>query len=249
MIAGNQSGNAYRTDLAYIHDVGFTDFARTAAPGLLEILRQGGTTRCLVIDLGCGSGIWARELVAAGYEVLGIDISAAMIALARKRVPQGAFRQGSFLAARLPPCVAVTSIGECFSFLFDTLNAKQGLVKLFRRIHDALRPGGLLIFDVAAPGRVPGRGPQKKYFEGEDWAVLVTTEEDRHRKHLTRRITSFRKVGNSYRRDEEVHHLRLYTRSEIAGQLRGVGFRVRFLRGYGAHRFPPGWFGVLSRKP
>jgi SAM-dependent methyltransferase len=249
MSAGNQSGNAYRTDLAYIHDVGFTEFARSAAPGLLEILRQGGTPRGLVIDLGCGSGIWARELVAAGYKVLGIDISAAMIALARPRVPQGEFRQGSFLAARLPPCVAVTSLGECFSFLFDPHNTEPELVKLFRRIYDALRPGGLLVFDVAGPGRVPGHGLQKKCFEGEDWAVLVTTEEDRQRKHLTRRITSFRKVGKSYRRDEEVHHLRLYTRSELAGQLRGVGFRTRFLRGYGAHRFPPGWFGVLARKP
>jgi SAM-dependent methyltransferase len=250
MSKGDPTGNAYGADLAYIHDSGFGAFARGAAPGLLAILRQRDATRGgLVIDLGCGSGIWARELATAGYEVLGIDISAAMIALARRRVPQGQFRQGSFLTVALPPCVAVTSIGECFNFLFDPQNTEQGLMRLFRRINDALCPGGLLIFDVAAPGRVPGTGPQKKYFEGEDWAVLVTAEEDRQRKHLTRRITSFRKVGKSYRRDEEVHHLRLYTRSELAGQLRGVGFRVRTLRRYGQFRFPPGWFGVLARKP
>jgi predicted TPR repeat methyltransferase len=28
-----------------------------------------------VIDLGCGSGLWARGFVDAGYRVLGIDIS------------------------------------------------------------------------------------------------------------------------------------------------------------------------------
>ena len=100
---------AYKDDLAYIHDVGFGSFARGATPGLLEILRRRGLTQGLVVDLGCGSGIWARALVDAGYDVLGIDISAAMIEMARRRVPEGDFRPGSFLQATLPPCEAWTS--------------------------------------------------------------------------------------------------------------------------------------------
>ena len=60
---------AYREDLAYVHGVGFDWFARGAAPGVLDILRGGGITDGLVVDLGCGSGIWVRELVRAGYEV------------------------------------------------------------------------------------------------------------------------------------------------------------------------------------
>jgi 2-polyprenyl-3-methyl-5-hydroxy-6-metoxy-1,4-benzoquinol methylase len=81
----------YKDDLAYIHDVGFGDFAKQSTPGLLKILRQSGITNGLVIDLGCGSGIWAQELIKAGYEVLGVDISTAMIELARKRAPQARF--------------------------------------------------------------------------------------------------------------------------------------------------------------
>ena len=73
----------YRNDLAYIHDAGFGQIARAAAPVLLDALRRQGTVRGLVVDLGCGSGILARDVVDAGYEVLGIDISQAMIALAR----------------------------------------------------------------------------------------------------------------------------------------------------------------------
>ena len=52
----------YGEDLAYIHDVGFGDFALGAAPGMLEILRRSGIRGALVVDLGCGSGLWAREL-------------------------------------------------------------------------------------------------------------------------------------------------------------------------------------------
>src|SRR5207248_184438 len=152
---------AYGDDLAHIHDVGYGDFARNAAPALLRLLRRSGLGGGWVVDLGCGSGIWAQALVSAGYDVLGTDLSPAMVALARARVPGGHFRVGSFVDAALPPCVAVTALGECFSFLFDRGNTRRGLRALFRRAHAALCPGGLLIFDVAGPGRVGGRGPRR----------------------------------------------------------------------------------------
>jgi SAM-dependent methyltransferase len=239
----------YGEDLAYIHDVGFGHFAKNATPGLLEMLRRSGIDRGLVVDLGCGSGIWARALRDAGYDVLGVDQSPAMIAIARKRVPEVKFRQDSFLTVKFPRCVAVTAIGECFNYLFDRRNTERRLIGLFRRVYDALVPGGVLIFDVAGPGRVVGSGVQRKYWEGNDWATLVAVEEDRQRKLLTRRITSFRKVGDLYRRNEEIHRQRLFTRSEMAEPLRSCGFRVRVLRGYGPMRFPRGLFGFLARKP
>ena len=74
----------YDTDLAYIHHVGYSDYVRNAAPGLLAILRSKGIKSGLVVDLGCAGGLWARELTSHGYDALGIDISPAMFALARK---------------------------------------------------------------------------------------------------------------------------------------------------------------------
>ena len=241
--------SGYREDLAYIHDVGFETLAKNAAPALLEMLRQGGIVHGRVVDLGCGSGIWARALCDAGYDVLGVDQSAAMLAIACKRVPNGEFRRGSFLTVKLQPCVAVTAVGECFNYVFDRRNTTGRLLGFFRRVHDALVPGGLFVFDVAEPGRIPGPGIQRKWWEGEDWAVLVAAEEDRQRKTLTRRITSFRKIGTLYRRDDEVHRQRLYAPAELARPLRDCGFRVRTLRGYGEMRFPRGHFGFLARKP
>jgi SAM-dependent methyltransferase len=241
--------DGYGEDLAYVHDVGFGHFANNAAPALLGMLRQRGILRGLVVDLGCGSGILARRLCDAGYDVLGVDQSAAMTAIARKQAPDAQFRQGSLLTVKLPPCIAVTAVGECFNYLFDRRNTMRSLVGIFSRVHDALLRGGLFVFDVAGPGRVIGPGKQRIYREGEDWTVLVETEEDRQRMLLTRRITCFRKVGKLYRRSEEVHRLRLYTRSELAQQLRSCGFRVSTLRGYGPMRFPPGLFGFVARKP
>jgi SAM-dependent methyltransferase len=241
--------DAYRDDLAYIHDAGFGGFAREAGPVLVDALRRQGFARGLVIDLGCGSGILARTVCDAGYDILGIDLSEAMADLARQRVPRGQFRVESLLQAELPPCVAVAAVGECVNYLFDDSNTKATLAKVFRRIHAALAPGGLFLFDVVEPGRVPGPGPRRALWEGEDWAVLVTSDEDRRRGLLTRRITSFRRVGDLYRRDEEVHRQRLLARAELASQLRSIGFRVRIIRGYGPLRFGPGHVGFMARKP
>src|SRR5918995_6203519 len=147
----------YREDLAYIHDVGHADFALESAPGILEILAQNGIRDGLVVDLGCGSGLWARELIDAGYRVLGIDISEAMIEISRERVPEAEFSVGSLFEAEIPPCVAVTALSEVLNYLFDAENEEQGLGRLFRRVYDALDPGGLFVFDALGPGQVrPG---------------------------------------------------------------------------------------------
>jgi SAM-dependent methyltransferase len=211
-------------------------------------MRRRGPPSGLVIDLGCGSGILSERVVAAGYDVLGIDLSAGLLALARKRVPGGRFLRGSLWTAELPPCVAVAAVGEVVNYLFDEDGPRQGPRKLFRRVYDALAPGGTFLMDLAGPGRVPGAGRSRNWAEGEDWAVLVSAEEDRRRRLLTRAITTFRKVGTAYRRDHEVHRQRLYPPAEAAALLREAGFRVRVLRGYGELRFARGVAGFLARR-
>ncbi len=82
----------YEEDLAFIHDAGFSDYGERAAPGLLRLLRRGGIGSGSVVDLGCGSGRWAAMLAKAGYSVTGMDQSAALLRLARKRVRIPDFR-------------------------------------------------------------------------------------------------------------------------------------------------------------
>ena len=237
----------YREDLAYVHDAGYGATARAGAAVLLEALRRGPPSG-LVIDLGCGSGILSERVAAAGYDVLGVDLSGDLLALARKRVPGGRFRRGSLWNTELPPCIAVAAVGEVVNYLFDG-GARQGPGKLFRRVHAALPPGGPFLLDLAGPGRLAGAGRARHWAEGEDWAVLVSAEEDRERRLLTRRITTFRRVGAAYRRDDEVHRQRLYPPADAAALLREAGFRVRVLRGYGKLRFARGVAGFLARRP
>lgn len=237
----------YEQDLAYVHDVGFGTFAERSAAGLLNILREAGISGGLVVDLGCGGGLWARRLTDAAYRVVGIDLSPEMIALARKRVPEGSFRAISFLDVDFPDCVAITALGECFNYTFDSRNSRSALSRLFRRAFRALRPGGLLVFDVAEPGRA--RSSSRCFWEGSDWACLTEYVQDEPRRRLTRQITTFRKIGRHYRRAKETHVQQLYRASQLASDLRKVGFRVRTVRGYGDLRFAEAHAGLIARKP
>jgi SAM-dependent methyltransferase len=238
----------YREDVAYIHDAGYADFALETAPGILEILARNGIREGLVVDLGCGSGLLLRELLDAGYRVLGIDISEAMIELARSRAPEAEFRVGSLFDAGIPPCAAVTAISEVLNYLFDPENENIGLARLFRRVHDALSPGGVFVFDVLGPGQVPPGATARGFRVGEDWAVLSEREEDAGRT-MARRIVSFRKVGEHYRRDDEVHRVRLYDPAELSAGLRGAGFEVRTMRSYGDYPLAAGHAAFVARKP
>jgi SAM-dependent methyltransferase len=237
---------AYASDLAYIHDVGYADHALKSAAGLLVLFRKHGITGGLVVDLGCGSGIWARELVRAGYRVHGVDQSAAMLAIARKRVPEARFQRASLFRARIPQCDAVTSLGECVNFQFDEQNSLQTLAALFRRVHEALRPGGLFIFDIYEPNRYPGPRVRQGHRLGDDWAAMVHTEETAT--ELTRHITSFRRVGRHYRRSFEVHRLRLYPRADVIAELERAGFGASALRRLGGYRFLPARVALVARR-
>ena len=233
--------DAYREDLAFIHDLGFGDMAVAAADALLPLLAGAGFAGGTVVDLGCGSGILAERMVDAGFDVLGVDISPAMIELAQQRVPSAAFTCESWLRAELPPCVAVAAVGECFNYRFDP--------GLFRRVHGALAPGGVLLFDAAGPGRVPGTGPLRTFVDGGDWTVLMTAEEDPEARSLVRRITSFRSLGELYRRDDEIHELELHSPGELLEELSEAGFEARVLSAYGRLTLPPGLAGFLAQRP
>jgi len=237
----------YKQNLAYIHDIGFRDYAIKSAPSILQILNQNKIHEGLVVDLGCGSGLSAQELTKANYHVLGVDISQSMIDIAKKRVPDAKFLVDSLFQVEIPPCNAVISIGECLNYLFDRNNNTQTLVNLFQRIHQALITGGVFIFDIAEPGQVKN-GTTQGFTSGENWVVMVEKEEDVNQKILTRRIITFRQVGENYKRDDEIHHLQLYPGTEVEKNLRQIGFQVKTMDNYGQFHLPQAHTAFIAYK-
>ncbi len=236
----------YRQDLAYIHHTGFSDFVEQATPGLLALLERAGIRDGLVVDLGCGSGVWARALLQAGYAALGVDQSEAMVELARTIAPGATFVQASLHEFTIPPCRAVTALGEAVSYLAGATQ-RIALAPLFRRVAEALPPGGLFIFDLIRRDRRPPVH-YRACRSGDDWAVLSEVEEDPAQGLVRRDITTFRQVGEAYRRGQETHWAQLFTRTEAEEALREAGFSVRVSRKYGEYTLAPRRLAFVARR-
>ena len=240
------SDGAYGADLAVAHHEGFGFIARGAAATVLEAgLPPGG----LVVDLGSGSGILARLLTDAGFDVLGVDISSHMVRLAEAEAPAATFVCAPLLDVDLPTCVAVTAVGEILNYGFDPRHRLDALDDLFDRVAAALVPGGLFLFDVAGPGRA---GPDRTYqtfYDHDDSTLFSRADEDAAGTTLVRRITLFHRIGETYRRTDESHMLHLYPPNDVEDRLRRAGFAVRRVDGYGDAALPPGLHGFVATRP
>lgn len=102
-----------------------------------------------VLDVGCGTGLpTARQLTDAGHTVLGIDLSAGMLELARANVPPPAaeFRQVDLADLRRsgegPGAVGQFDGIACFFALL--MLPRKEIPSALRLLRSLLRPGGLL---------------------------------------------------------------------------------------------------------
>lgn len=239
----------YCDDLAYIHHVGFSDFIGYAAPNLLNLLRQAGISEGRVIDIGCGGGLWLGKLLNAGYEAMGADISPAFVAIAKQVAPQATIQTTSWDTMTLPPCDAVTALGEVLCYMRGPAQEHQlALRRFFGTVFQALRPGGILCFDALVEDR-DNPMTYQTWRSGEDWAVLVAVSENPDQRVVVRDITTFRKINDHYRRNQHQHRLLVVSPSEIKQALEESGYSVKMSRHYGQFELPFRRMAFTAVKP
>ena len=115
----------------------------------VERLLGGLPPGARVLDVGCGTGVpTARQLVDAGHEVVGVDLSAGMLELARKNVPEAEFRQADLTTLRAdgPAGLGTFDAVTCFFTLLMLPRAEiPGALGLLRSL---LRPEGRLALSM-----------------------------------------------------------------------------------------------------
>jgi 2-polyprenyl-6-hydroxyphenyl methylase/3-demethylubiquinone-9 3-methyltransferase len=117
-------------------------FAASRAEHIPPPARPGA----VLVDLACGGGLMGPHVEGLGYLHVGIDLNVRALALAREHGVT--VLRGSVLAVPLADgCADVVVAGEILEHLEDDVGVLAECARL-------LRPGGVLVLDALAKGRL-----------------------------------------------------------------------------------------------
>jgi SAM-dependent methyltransferase len=121
-----------------------TDALSTAMINAFADLVLAGGSAGAVVDAGCGPGHWTDHLDRAGIRVRGIDLSPAMVAIARRYRPDLQYEVGSMLHLDAPDA-SVAGILAHFSLIHTPPDLLPRVLSEFARV---LEMGGALLVGV-----------------------------------------------------------------------------------------------------
>jgi SAM-dependent methyltransferase len=198
---------------------------------------KGGT----MLDLACGTGRHAIELTRRGYEVVGFDLSLAMLARAADEAQdrdqklnfvQGDMREMTFEEAFDGVYCWSTSFGY-----FD----EESNAKVVGKVHKALKKGGQFLLDVLNRDFTVHQAPSLCWFEGDGCVCMDEMSID----WITSRMKVKRTMMMDDGRSKEIEYsIRIYSLHELGKILHEQGFRVAEVSGRTAT--PGVFFGCES---
>ena len=200
---------------------------------------SGGT----ILELACGSGRVLLPLAQAGYDVVGVDTSAPMLALAQQQIEETKssihceLRQEDMVTMRLGRKfrMAFVALGS-FAHIITRKEQQQALATI--RTH--LSTGGLFLLDISnADARymedLGGHVLHQGTWNQDDGTILThfVSPASSPEKHLLE-LTHFydqHKQGSAVERTTVMTHLYLFDRGEMELLLEQAGFVVKDVYG------------------
>lgn len=108
-----------------------------------------------VLELGCGAGVPSTKELARRFRVVGVDISAAQVELARRNVPDAEFIQADVVEVEFPDA---SFDGVAALYAISHVPREQH-AQLFADVFRWLAPGGLFLATLGAADSPDWIGP------------------------------------------------------------------------------------------
>ncbi|MEU9383383.1 class I SAM-dependent methyltransferase [Streptomyces sp. NPDC048279] len=231
--------------LAAIYDP--LDPDRSDLDAYLRMAEEFGVRQ--VLDIGCGTGVFALLLAGRGIEVVGVDPAAASVDVARAKPGGERVRWVRGDVSDLPPMQA--DLATMTANVAQAVVDPQAWRRTLRGAYEALRPGGRLVLETRDPARraweewtreisfrvteIPGVGPV------ENWVELIEVDPP---------LVTFRQTY-VFAADGQVltsdSTLRFRERAEVERDLSAQGYVVEEVRG--APDRPGREFVFVARRP
>lgn len=182
----------------------------------------------LAADLACGTGNITLPLSRRGYDMIGLDSSADMLDIARKKA-QKENLDILFLNQNMTRMDLYGTV-DAFLCMIDGMNYvlnPASLFRMFQRMKRCfLEPDGLFIFDISTEYKLKETIGNKTFIYSDD--SLFYSWENRYLEKMRisdMELTFFEKQKNgSYRRFSERHLQRAHRPEELCRMLKKAGF-------------------------
>lgn len=185
--------------------------------------------RNLVLDLGCGTGTLTELMYQKGYDMIGVDISEAMLNIAMEKKE----KSGSeilYLMQDMRELDLYSTVGTVFS-VCDSLNyilEEEELETVFSLVNNYLFPGGIFIFDFNTDHKYRDVIGDTTIAENREdcsfiWENFYDPEEEINEYNLTLFV---REEDGRFQRFTETHLQRGYTPEQICRLARQSGLKI-----------------------
>jgi len=148
------------------------EFINKSADWIMSFLpkTKSGEPKAALLDIGCGPGLYTRLFARRGLQVTGLDFSESSIAYARRHDPDSEYLLQDYLSMDFDNMFDMVTMIYCDYGALIPGERRE----LLGRIHKALKPGGLFLFDVFTPQRGEGEEDNTSwdvYPDGDFWSA------------------------------------------------------------------------------
>lgn len=207
---------------------------------LLELLKDYGVETGLVLDMGCGTGSITEILTRAGYDMIGIDNSEDMLAIAMEKAAKKDMKI-LYLLQDMREFELYGTVGAVVS-ICDSINyiiEEDELLEVFRLVNNYLDSGGMFIFDLNTPYKYEELLADNVIAENREdcafiWENYYDSESGINEYDLSVYVEE---EENLFRRYSEVHYQKAYSLETIKELLYEAG--MEFVTAYDAFTKEP----------
>lgn len=181
----------------------------------------------IVLDLACGTGSLTCQLARRGYDMIGVDHSPDMLAMAQDKISQLECSTPPILLCQPMEQLDLYGTMDACVCCLDSVNYVTDPAKLreaFQRVHLFLMPGGLFIFDTNSLEKYQAMDDQIFLDETEDSYCVWRVDYAAETRECSYFMDIFRRQGNLWQRGEELHRQRYYPREQLHSFLTQAGF-------------------------
>jgi SAM-dependent methyltransferase len=182
----------------------------------------------VIVDLACGTGNtaipWAR---ARGRTVIGVDVSEAMLRVARRKSRRVRWVRQDLTDLSLD---VTADVATCFGDALNHILDAKDLARIFTKTARLLRPGGLFLFDLTTRYFLEWLSTSEKLFRAGPDVFTAYNAFDPSTGVATFNQLWFVKQGRLYRKVLVTVRERSFEEAELRRMLRAAGLRLEEIR-------------------